>query len=156
MTPTPEQIISKYKPMAEYPSYYHESQIEQILTEYATHFGYTKEDIADAWDAAINYVNNGGYDDAEIDAPNKEQYLASLRRVGDGWQPIETAPKDGTILDVCLTRELDGQMLRETDVKWFDNQWCSVYDTSVRAENVYWKASHWMLATPLPQPPITK
>lgn len=32
---TKEEIIGKYKPNGEYPSYYHESNIEQMLDEYA-------------------------------------------------------------------------------------------------------------------------
>ena len=76
-----------------------------------------------------------------------------------GWQPIETAPKDGTVIDVWLasTREWrppDGEAARCPDVKWMDGRgWCCFDDEEgswLSIEDRYWSVTHWM---PIPSPP---
>ena len=63
----------------------------------------------------------------------------SLKR--DQWQPIETAPKDGTVFLVCRKHATHPLMVRyESSYDWFAN-----YD----GEHVY-DLTHWM---PLPKPP---
>ncbi len=71
----------------------------------------------------------------------------------DGWQPIETAPKDGTEVDLFLTTG------REPDCFWKDGGWTrTVKDGDYMGEDgvqiEYPKcnivATHWM---PLPSPP---
>lgn len=71
------------------------------------------------------------------------------------WQPIETAPKDGTEIDVWA-KNADGHQRRITDVCWsrmgdwdgtdFDG-WTGMYPERFCAK---YEPTHWM---PLPEPP---
>lgn len=58
------------------------------------------------------------------------------------WQPIESAPKDGTVVDLWV----DGG--READCRWRGGAWVTVEDGCVWS--VASDPTHWM---PLPQPP---
>ena len=66
------------------------------------------------------------------------------------WQPIETAPKDGTAIDLWVSYE-DGSGQRVTDCTWFNGRWWP-------GEGPTWqldegdgeKITHWR---PLPNPP---
>lgn len=66
-----------------------------------------------------------------------------------GWQPIETAPWDGTTVD--LWSELSGT--RETDARWTGSRWVRLgwneMNDGPGVEEVY-HPTHWM---PLPDPP---
>lgn len=67
------------------------------------------------------------------------------------WKPIETAPKNGNLIDVWVGGE------RVTDVHWrksfYGQGWhCVDEDRSVRmVEHIHGTPTHWM---PLPEPPI--
>lgn len=65
------------------------------------------------------------------------------------WLPIETAPKDGTTIDLW-TKYLQ----RVADAKWMNGRWV-VWGTngfeSPDWEAVFPEPTHWM---PLPNPPI--
>jgi hypothetical protein len=61
------------------------------------------------------------------------------------WQPIETAPKDGTAIDIWA-RKPDGGGQRWTDIVW-ENGWVSVEG---KLSDKYWTYTHWM---PIPNPP---
>jgi hypothetical protein len=67
----------------------------------------------------------------------KEQLLAAQRRLGEQWQPIETAPKDGRVVLFC-----DAHGNRWTDA---EHGVCASNDCGYPA--VYWME--------LPLPPIT-
>ena len=61
------------------------------------------------------------------------------------WQPIETAPKDGTpILAYCQFTE---------DSCDIDNYWISEWDDYHGVFTPYSGATHWQ---PLPDPPVIK
>ena len=65
------------------------------------------------------------------------------------WQPIETAPMDGTDILVCVTRNLpdDGW---ET-IQWVDWQTKRVrWPTYRDRDDIPFPPTHWM---PLPEPP---
>lgn len=49
--------------------------------------------------------------------------LDALPAEGDGWRPIETAPKDGTVVDIWTKYRDVGA--RETDCRWLisDQRW---------------------------------
>lgn len=79
------------------------------------------------------------------------------------WQDIETAPKDGTIIDVwhvCIDPEWrpEGEECRYTDVRWceteegegwavWDERWG---DMVLLVQEPHYAVTHWM---PLPPPP---
>lgn len=60
------------------------------------------------------------------------------------WQPIETAPKDGTMI---LAYEHDGLPIYR-DTKWQDGGW--LWAEIIDGYDAGWSPSHWM---PLPAPP---
>ena len=61
------------------------------------------------------------------------------------WQPIETAPKDGTVIDLWA----DGQRL--PNCKWRYGGWSQEYAEHPSAHfDIYDEPTHWM---PLPEPP---
>ena len=81
---------------------------------------------------------------------NPEQTITAAVTIGDDgeiaqihaenisqWQPIETAPKDGTIIDLWVPG-----FGRLVDQWWDDGAWSGVVSNS--------EVSHWM---PLPSPP---
>jgi len=77
-------------------------------------------------------------------------------------QPIETAPKDGTAIDVWVEGEFPG---RRTDVKWrvpTDREWWVHGGDTIQTDDATWHDSfgplgedemptHWM---PEPKPPV--
>jgi hypothetical protein len=62
------------------------------------------------------------------------------------WQPIETAPKDGTLVD--LWSGLHGN--RWTDYSWAAGRW---WRYSFGYEPFEFNPTHWM---PIPSPPTEK
>lgn len=78
------------------------------------------------------------------------------------WQPVETAPKDGTDIDVWVDASVAVFSCRRPDVKWESGRWvewnarCDDYqpveeDWSGTDGVRHWvKVTHWM---PTPEPP---
>lgn len=65
------------------------------------------------------------------------------------WQPIETAPKDGTEVLLWGRCERDGQFFAyDCNVGWYDDG--SIGDKGWTARDLPIEPSHWM---PLPKPP---
>ena len=66
------------------------------------------------------------------------------------WQPIETAPKDATILVVCAALPNNKTFAGRRDVLpvYVDDD--GHFDPN--PENEFWRVTHWM---PLPEPPIS-
>ena len=93
-----------------------------------------------------NCVFEEGKCDADADFTTAEKVAAltaALEELGGGWQPIETAPKDGTVVDLLI----DGK--RTIDCCYEHNQWYKVMEEGTRC--ILWsKITHWM---PLPKPP---
>ena len=83
----------------------------------------------------------------------------------DKWQPIETAPKDGTHVLVCQATDADGKPIPAESFGLFVQRtaWWSdgpndpepegwiVYCSMVREPHVFFDPTHWM---PIPEPPI--
>ena len=64
---------------------------------------------------------------------------AALSRAGNGWQPIETAPKDGTTIIVS------GGIAH-----WHEGAWKTLTGYEYPGRLIQWKVTQWM---PLPAPP---
>jgi hypothetical protein len=66
-----------------------------------------------------------------------------------GWQPIESAPKDGTAI---LGAAKDREVWAQTTVRWEndgDGYW-GLVEIGANAEDSEWWPTHWL---PLPEPP---
>jgi hypothetical protein len=79
------------------------------------------------------------------------------------WQPIDTAPKDGTAVLLCRAIDADGNPIdwRENSLGVFvqvaawwegDDDWI-VYCSQAREPALHFEPTHWM---PLPSPPDTQ
>lgn len=77
------------------------------------------------------------------------------------WQPIETAPKDGTAVFLCWAIDSDGNRIDWTEdmttagvfvqaASWWDNEGWVVYCSMIREPRLHFEPTHWM---PLPEPP---
>lgn len=71
-----EEILSKFEPNREYPSYYHESHIEQAMDEYAKQeaiafekwkSGLPPSDLCTVWPPAGSGSGTGLYDKSDDD-----------------------------------------------------------------------------------------
>lgn len=75
--------------------------------------------------------------------------------MNNAWQPIETAPRDGTIIDIWANGE------RITDCKWIsDDFYCfedhgdyESYWDWFKVSEWHGNPTHWM---PVPAPPLIK
>ena len=52
------------------------------------------------------------------------------------WQPIETAPRDGTVIRVKIVTSIGGD-LWSFRAKWIDGQWCADFGS---ADTENWKS----------------
>jgi hypothetical protein len=74
------------------------------------------------------------------------------------WQPISTAPKDGTHILVCRAWDADGKPIGDEawgvfvhNAAWWGNEegWI-VYCSMIQDPRLYFEPTHWMA---LPDPP---
>lgn len=67
------------------------------------------------------------------------------------WQPIESAPKDGTAILAFWNMEIDGRLIRNDDcyalARWNGHEWVSVDDE----DRSYTDPTHWMPLPPAPE-----
>lgn len=81
----------------------------------------------------------------------------------DVWQPIETAPRDGTAVVLCWAIDADGGRIDwESDphtagvfvqiASWGENDGWTVYCDMVCDPRLHFKPTHWM---PIPAPPCS-
>lgn len=115
-------------------------------------------------DLLCHYAGNEDTVDWEGFNEVEAQLRALLSAQGDGWRPIETAPKDGrTLLLGCFNkngkwRTMRGQWMSEDYIAeyWEDPEGVNAgwYEDAVEAEDIpnCWPIdpTHWM---PLPAPP---
>ena len=73
----------------------------------------------------------------------------------DVWQPIETAPKDGTDVLVCRAYDADGKLmdyeahcLFTHRAAWWDEQGWVTYNSQITEKQVFFEPTHWM---PVPE-----
>jgi len=75
------------------------------------------------------------------------------------WQPIETAPRDGTEILLCRAYDAAGKTIKPLGIfaqvaAWWadesdEGEWV-VYCSMVREPTLHFEPTHWM---PLPDPP---
>ena len=97
-------------------------------------------DVTDKLREVANSLRmDDGWNDANwVDAGAKEiEQLRAVVRKHEGWQSIETAPKDGTPIDLWVPG-----IGRVTEEWWDDDSW-----------GVPGKPTHWM---PLPDAPMSE
>ena len=66
----------------------------------------------------------------------------------DEWRPIETAPRDGTVI-IAYGGDLGYENPTVASVAWDDGWHLDQWETPENSAN----PTHWM---PLPEPPVTK
>lgn len=88
---------------------------------------------------------------AQADAIRQRPRAEATERAPEqaaGWQPIESAPKDGTHV---LVLDAHAPNVPPTTVHWFNGGWhLSVNQRGEFSEYIWGTPSHWM---PLPKPP---
>jgi len=82
-------------------------------------------------------------EDSFTDAEKIAALRAALEELGGGWQPIETAPKDGTPILVCLA---DNNI---TTAEYL-GEWCLISFAEGHIDDSSCTPTYWM---PLPKPP---
>jgi hypothetical protein len=95
-----------------------------------------------------------------LTSPERDALVALLRLAGQAdahdapqtlWQPIETAPKDGTeivLWGACHPRNSPARYAKDANIGWFSGgQWYT------RVGGEHCDATHWM---PLPACPVTR
>jgi GTP:adenosylcobinamide-phosphate guanylyltransferase len=107
--------------------------------------------------ADIPYFKNDTIQQLVRDA---QDALAPGNGAVEAWQPIETAPKDGSKVDLWVTipaRQVTGCGYNRVPDCWFsDGKWW-IYDETKYASNAancrseVWNVSHWM---PIPAAPL--
>lgn len=124
-----------------------EPDAEGLQDSHAVHINMLRGTIAKLTPAQVAHLY-GNEDLAEIVAEIKRQHPEALAPDAEGgWQPIETAPKDGTSLMVwCADREIVtlAFWLEGNDVR--KGYWSGHYETITPDEPTHWQ--------PLPQPPL--
>jgi hypothetical protein len=76
------------------------------------------------------------------------------------WQPIASAPKDGTAILLCRATDAQGKPIvgKAFDVfvqvgMWWEGDGWVVYCSQVHEPNVHFEPTHWM---PRPEPPFVQ
>lgn len=74
------------------------------------------------------------------------------------WQPIETAPKDGTEILLCRATDADGDPITDEAwgifvqvAAWWGSEEWIVYCSMICEPRLHFEPTHWM---PLPQNPL--
>ncbi len=93
---------------------------------------------------------------ALIDHP--EEKAGGVERLRGEWQPIETAPKDGTKILICQASDADGKPITGDDFGlfvqraawWGEEEGWIVYCSLIQEPTLFFEPTHWM---PIPEPP---
>lgn len=108
-----------------------------------------RENVVKATDVELSYVaeSSRGMEAAYRDVLSLLADTPEPAETGSGWQPIETAPTDGTEVLLCIAGEHEPHLYH---AEWRDDQWCIEWTDGT---NPIYGATHWQ---PLPDPPATK
>ena len=113
--------------------------------------GPTDRELEELW-AAIELSEATGYSDIGVKRWTLTSILAAYEEQRKGWQPIETAPKDGTpILAFCV--HLNARLAGEDVAEWTEivtTRWIDFNGGGWTWNGICGVHTHWM---PLPSPP---
>lgn len=123
-------------------------QLRSYIHESGNNLAYDDRESAEFVDIFLKSEDKTGYQ-GEMDmlTLSNEQYKEKM-----GWQPIETAPKDGTAILVCFADHYDTNGFLPVAVRWRS------YHPNAKGKECFRDSSgvkvtvitHWM---PLPNPP---
>lgn len=99
-----------------------------------------KFDIKNVFDGGCNYVVYSEYESLRRE---NEKLKAKLEKAK--WQPIDTAPKDGTVIDIWTTNR--GRIV---NVAWTLDDFDGTYYWGCENGGVY-EPTHWMLLPDEPE-----
>lgn len=95
----------------------------------------------------------------EIGAKRVREALAKLAEEGEPmWKPIDTAPKDGTQILICMAFDADIRPIQRDifglfvhrAAWWGDDVGWNVYNSQPCEQPAFFEPTHWM---PIPEPP---
>lgn len=139
------------------------SRVSKILREACGHIDewsahdHALQDLALKADAEIDRLtaqlakscDDSRFGDADVGCPRAIKADAEIDRLRAErqWQPIETAPKDGTIVDLLFRGNI-----RIADCIWYQDEWWTTEqrDPVACVSHGFSKPTHWM---PRPEPP---
>ena len=129
------------------------AMVERVARAIAGHFGPDFDQLPKDRAEARSLVRQG----ADFNGNDKTSVMdaarAALQSLGYaemGWQLIETAPRDGTDVLVCVTYNLpDDEWQTAT---WVDNWFADGWTRWADRIDIPFTPTHWM---PLPEPPRT-
>ncbi len=113
----------------------------------------TLERIAEIEAEFLGAVDAPDLDEDEQDLAQNVAALCDLARqaLEGQWLPIETAPKDGTIIDLWMDDRIADHQFREPDAWWLNGAWVTVNDDFLVFPLPHeFTPTHWR---PLPTPP---
>ena len=85
-----------------------------------------------------------------------QQCIEASNQQGDAWQPIETAPKDGSEILLCRAIDADKKPMGDSfglfvqRAAWWASEGWIVYCSMIQEPRCFFEPTHWM---PIPAPP---
>ena len=123
-----------------------------ILSPPAAGPGFAVEFLDRHYEAVVDWERTpvGGPSYEEMTAPFIAELLAAMGGRGDGWQPIETAPKDGAAVIVCVGLSNGSQWVGEAYYDADNRNWRPANTHHTDSHDSVVIPSHWH---PLPAAP---
>ena len=92
----------------------------------------------------------------ECDGERSRQFIDDLKLVvaeaeAGRWRPIETAPKDGTLLDGWAVTDARKVAQREPDIMWDDEAGKWIDPDYEDVETEHYRLTHWRPLPPAPE-----
>lgn len=135
--------------------------------------------LAESWGKLPDLRTKSGHAEWEFHEDHARACIEAVLLVASGWQPIETAPRDGTIIDLWLVSNGNPGGFRVTDCRrsydagkwpdvwvrngsrfvnlsWYyhDGDYCLLPGNDPHPEAFAWtRATHWM---PRPAAPLSQ
>jgi hypothetical protein len=114
--------------------------------------GEVDEEISKGNAALVEYWENKGVSFTDADLPSRHEWMVILKAIrtppAEAWQPIETAPKDGTNILLWWPMQFHCALTGHWANKW--NPWIGWKVSGWSHDMFKTEPTHWM---PLPNPP---